>query len=125
MTTPCPPSGCAAVDHVGAAPVRHPTGAARACPERSEGMAVLQWRAPPTTNLVASAGRPRDHGILSGPRISSAGSDHQRHRQWQPCTHIYLMLATGKAATAAPASSTAPRDRVDARPRVGLVVDVL
>jgi hypothetical protein len=35
------------------------------------------------------------------------------------------MLATGKAATAASATSTAPRDRADARPRSGLVVDVL
>jgi 4-amino-4-deoxy-L-arabinose transferase-like glycosyltransferase len=35
------------------------------------------------------------------------------------------MLATGKAATAAPATSIAPRDRAEARPRSGLVVDVL
>lgn len=35
------------------------------------------------------------------------------------------MLATGKAAAAAPATSTAPRDRAEARPRSGLVVDVL
>jgi 4-amino-4-deoxy-L-arabinose transferase-like glycosyltransferase len=35
------------------------------------------------------------------------------------------MLATGNAATAAPATSTAPRVRADARPRGGIVVDVL
>src|SRR5918994_961902 len=35
------------------------------------------------------------------------------------------MLATGKAATAAPATSTAPRDRADARQRAGAIVDVL
>jgi 4-amino-4-deoxy-L-arabinose transferase-like glycosyltransferase len=35
------------------------------------------------------------------------------------------MLATGKAATAAPATPTASRDRADARPRAGLLVDVL
>jgi len=35
------------------------------------------------------------------------------------------MLATGKAATAAPATSAAPRDRADARQRTGALVDVL
>src|SRR5688500_409531 len=35
------------------------------------------------------------------------------------------MLATGKAATAASATSAAPRDRADARQRTGALVDVL
>ena len=35
------------------------------------------------------------------------------------------MLATGKAATAAPATTTAPRDRAEARQRAGALVDVL
>lgn len=35
------------------------------------------------------------------------------------------MLATGKAATAAPATSAAPRDRADVRQRAGALVDVL
>jgi hypothetical protein len=49
----------------------------------------------------------------------------QRHRQWQICTFIHVMLATGKAATAAAAPATAPRDRAESRQRAGLVVDVL